>query len=363
MSKLAADHNAINLSQGFPDFPISEKLIELTVQSMKEGQNQYAPMPGLPQLRKVIAEKYAHTYGINIDYEKEITITAGATEALYSTIAALIKTGDEVIILEPAYDSYAPSVIVNGGIPVYVPLSLPDFHVDWEKVRSKISEKTCMIILNTPHNPTGAVLSSEDLDELEMIIEKHGLFILSDEVYEHLLFDGRVHQSMLKRPALRARSICVFSFGKTFHTTGWKVGYLIAADWITTEVRKVHQFITFSVNTPIQHAFAAFLSDEKNYNYLPGFFQQKRDLFLKVIEQSGFQPVGTSGTYFQLLSYREISQDNDFDMAVRMTKEYKIASIPVSVFYSTKQDDKILRFCFAKENDTLKQAGKILCRI
>jgi methionine aminotransferase len=363
MSALAAEHHAINLSQGFPDFPVSEKLVELTRKAMKEGHNQYAPMQGVPALRKMIADKHGKANGIRIDPETEVTVTAGATEALYAAIAAVVHDDDEVVILEPCFDSYEPAILLNGGVPVPVHLAQPDFHIDWQKVRDNISERTRLLIINSPHNPTGAVLSPSDITELEKLVTDFNILILSDEVYEHLIFDGLEHQSVLKSQVLRDKSIAVYSFGKTFHVTGWKIGYSIAPEEISREIRKVHQFLTFSVNTPIQYALAEFLEDPGNYEYLPDFFQCKRDLFLEVIRESGFEPVKSSGTYFQLMSYKEMTGEHDYDLAVRLTREHGIASIPISVFYKDRTDHKLLRFCFAKEDETLKKAGELICRI
>jgi len=360
---MAQEHQAINLSQGFPDFHISDELIRLTEIAMKSGRNQYAPMAGLPQLRERIAEKKADTFNCSVDPETEITVTAGATEALFASITALVHSGDEVIIFDPAYDSYAPAVQLSGGTPVHVDLCQPDFHVDWELVGQKINSKTRLLIINTPHNPTGSVLSSQDLDELEKLVKKHSFTILSDEVYEHLIFDGLNHQSLLRRPALRARSISVFSFGKTFHATGWKIGYAIAPPELTEEIRRVHQFLTFSVNTPIQYALAEFLESKDHYESLSLFFQQKRNLFLDHISDSRFVPIASHGTYFQLLSYKNISEESDVELAVRLTCDHKIASIPISVFYKDRKDNHMLRFCFAKEDETIIKAGEILCRI
>jgi len=363
MSKMAADYHAINLSQGFPDFNVSPDLIALVERNMKFGNNQYAPMAGEPSLRKVIAGKTARLYDYLPDFETEITITAGATEGIFASIAALVKNGDEVIIFDPSYDAYAPSVLLNAGIPVRLKMKFPDFTIDWEEVKAKINRRTKLIIINTPHNPTGTVLSVKDLSHLTEIVQGNELYVLSDEVYHHIIFDGFRHESVLRYPALRERGIAVFSFGKTFHATGWKVGYCIAPREITEEIRKVHQYLTFSVNTPIQNAFADFLKRDENYDYVAGFYQEKRDLFLQYMKNSKFRPLPSRGTYFQLFSYRELFDFPDREMAEELTQKHGVAAIPISVFHENGQDDRVLRFCFAKNENTLKKAAELLCRI
>ncbi len=363
MSKLALEHKAINLSQGFPDFPVSDKLIELIHRNMREGHNQYAPSPGVPVLRKIIAEVISTTYKRPVNPETEITITDGGTEALFSVIAALVSQGDEVIVFDPAYDSYDPAIRLNGGIPVHINLSPPTFAIDWEEVRLKITSRTRMIMVNTPHNPSGAVLSETDLKTLEKIALNHGIIVLSDEVYERIIFEDITHQSVLKYPALASQSVAVFSFGKTFHATGWKIGYAVAAEPLTKEICKAHQFITFSVNTPIQLALAEYMTEPENYTQLGKFYQQKRDFFLNQIKGSSFEPLPCFGSYFQLLSYKKISDKPDMEMAEWLTKEHKLASIPVSPFYNDKTDHKLLRFCFAKKEETLEKAGQLLKRL
>ena len=363
MSKLALEHNAINLSQGFPDFPVSEKLIELIHRNMKEGHNQYAPSPGVPALRKVIADVISKTYQRPTNPETEITITDGGTEALFSVIAALVSQGDEVIVFDPAYDSYDPAIRLNGGIPVHINLSPPKFAIDWEEVKLKITSRTRMIMINTPHNPSGAILSEADLIVLEEIALNHGIIVLSDEVYERIIFEDLAHQSVLKYPALASQSVAVFSFGKTFHATGWKIGYAVAAEPLTKEIRKAHQFITFSVNTPIQLALAEYMTEPENYTQLGKFYQQKRDFFLDQIKGSSFEPLPCFGSYFQLLSYKKLSGKPDMEMAEWLTKEHKLASIPVSPFYKDRSDHRLLRFCFAKKEETLEKAGQLLKRL
>jgi len=363
MSKLANETGAINLSQGFPDFGISQELIARVNHYMKAGHNQYAPMPGIEALRKAISEKVRKDHGVFYDPNSEINITAGATQALYSAIAAFIKEEDEVIIFEPAYDSYSPAVRIHGGIVKFAQMILPDYRIDWEQARKMISGRTRMIIINSPHNPTGSVLRKEDLLQLEKLTSKTDIIILSDEVYEHLIYDNLQHESVCRYPELARRSLVVGSFGKTFHATGWKVGYIMAPENLMAEFRKVHQWVVFAVNTPIQMAIADFLTDENNYKGLSSFFQQKRDMFLNLIKTSRFRPVPSYGTYFQCLDYSQISQEHDLDFTKRLTREMKIASIPLSPFFMNGRDDKILRFCFAKKEETLQQAAEILCRI
>lgn len=363
MSKMAYEHNAINLSQGFPDFPVSSKLIELVNENMKAGHNQYAPMPGTPILRERIAQVINETYNYTPNWEKEITVTSGATEALFASITALVESGDEVIVLDPCYDSYAPVITLNGGRPVHVELEQPSYTVDWDKVKKAISVKSKAIIINTPHNPTGATLTSTDLKALESIVMDHGIFVISDEVYERIIFENIEHESVLKYPALRERGIAIYSFGKTFHATGWKTGYAIAPASITAEIRKIHQFLTFSVNTPTQLALATYMEDKSTYQKLGAFYQKKRDHFVDQLKDSRFEVLPCNGTYFQLLSYREISDKNEMEMAEHLTKKHGVASIPTSAFYEKKTDNRVLRFCFAKSEETLNKAAEILCKI
>lgn len=362
---MAADHGAINLSQGFPDFQVSSRLTGLVNEAMQKGFNQYAPMQGLPELRSAIGESLGLSYSWNGDPLEEITVTAGATEALFSCISALIGAGDEVIVFEPAYDSYLPAIELNGGHGIPILLNSQDFSIPWEKVKAAITSRTRMIMINSPHNPTGSVLSSADLEILETLAEEHDLFVLSDEVYDRIIFDSTPHESVLSYPNLRKRSAAVFSFGKTFHATGWKVGYVVAPEALSVEIRKTHQFITFCVNTSVQWALAQYLKDPKNYLRLGSFYQKKRDFFLDVITDSRFRPLPCRGTYFQTLSYDGISDMDDVTLSEKLTKENKIASIPVSVFCSpqNRTNEKLLRFCFAKGEDTLEKAGEILCKI
>jgi methionine transaminase len=363
MSKLAAENNAINLSQGFPDFNCSDELIELVNKYMKAGLNQYAPMQGVPVLRETLAQMIEELYGTQYNPDSEITITAGATQGLYTAIAALIREGDEVIIIEPAYDSYGPAIELNGGKPVYVQLKDSDYSVDWNAVKKVISRKTRMIIINTPHNPSGKVMSGKDMQQLEKLTKNTDIVILSDEVYEHMCLADEPHQSVARYPSLAERSFIVSSFGKTVHTTGWKIGYVAAPASLMAEFRKVHQFLVFTCNTPIQYALADFLKNKDNYLQVKEFYKKKRDYFIHLIKGSRFSFEPSTGTYFQLLKYDKISNEKDTDFAIRLTKENKIASIPLSVFYHEGVDNKMLRFCFAKKDETLEKAAEILCKI
>ncbi len=362
MSKMALDHDAINLSQGFPDFPIDAAIIELVHGYMREGHNQYAPMPGAPALRRSIADVVARSFDRSVDPESEITITAGATEAIFAIISAFISPGDEVIMFDPSYDSYDPAVRLNGGIPVHINMT-ETFGINWSLVESSITPATRMIMINTPHNPSGAILTADDMRELERIAVAFDLLVLSDEVYERLIFDGEVHQSVLRFAALAARSFAIFSFGKTFQATGWKVGYVVAPEILMAEVRRVHQFVVFSVNTPIQLALAEYLREPAHYLQLADAYQAKRDFFLREINGSAFRPIASRGSYFQLLSYAAISGLPDVQLAAELTQKHKVASIPVSVFYKDGSDRKLLRFCFAKKEETLAEACAILRRI
>lgn len=363
MSQMAHEFNAINLSQGFPDFPISEKLIGLVNENMKKGYNQYAPMPGVPALRQAIAEKIYDTYNVKYNPDTEITITAGATQGLFTAISALIKDEDEVIVFEPAYDSYVPAIKLNGGIPITIRLKEPDYKIDWNEVKKTITHRTKLIIINSPHNPTGAVLDESDMKNLEKITNNTDIIILSDEVYEHIIFDNLRHESVCYHPKLRERSLVMFSFGKTFHATGWKTGYCLAPENLMKEFRKAHQFVVFTCNTPVQHAIAEFLKDKENYSHIGAFYQEKRDYFLKLLKGSGFTPVTSHGTYFQLLNYSKISDAKEMDFATKLTKEHGVAAIPVSVFYNKEVNNRVLRFCFAKSNETLEKAAEKLCKI
>lgn len=363
MTQLAREYNAVNLSQGFPDFPVSEELVNLVNKYMKKGYNQYALMPGVPELRIAISKMFRKNHEVDYHPDKEINIVAGATQGLYTAISALVRKGDEVIIFEPAYDSYAPAVEVNGGIVKFVELHFPDFRIDWGKVEKLVNSRTRMIIINTPHNPTGTILYEDDLLRLERLTKGTDILVLSDEVYEHLTFDKLQHLSVCRFPGLRERSLVIGSFGKTFHATGWKLGFVLAPEILMKEFRKLHQFIVFTVNTPIQHAIAEYLGDSKHYTDLGAFFQQKRDYFLDAIKSSRFKVLPSHGTYFQLLDYSNISEEPELDFGRRLIREFGIAGVPVSSFYHNKSDNKIIRFCFAKKESTLETAAEILCKI
>jgi methionine transaminase len=356
MSSLAVEHSAINLGQGFPDYPMSSELIGLVNQYMLEGKNQYVHMNGLPQLRSAIAEKVLKLYGKEINATEEITVTPGGTYAIYTALTTVLQPGDEVIIFEPSYDSYIPNVEINGGVPVLISLKFPDYKIDWEEVRSRITPKTKMIMLNSPHNPTGAVLDKSDIAALTEIVTEHDLYILSDEVYEHLIFDNLPHESMLKYPELYKRSFVCFSFGKVYNCTGWKLGYCIAPAGMMKEFRKVHQFNCFTCNSPMQFAIADYLKKEEEYLGLGAFLQKKRDTFQQLMGGSKFKPLPSHGSYFQLYSYADISDEKEADFAIRLTKEHGVATIPVSAFYKSGVNNQVLRFCFSKKEETLRSA-------
>ncbi len=363
MSALANKHEAINLSQGFPNFDCSSRLQQLVSEAMQNGFNQYAPMPGLPSLCERLAEKNQKLYGVNINPFTEITITNGASQAIFSAITALVHAGDEVIIIEPAYDCYQPAIELCGAKTVVYETYAPDFKVDWSAFARLITPRTRMILINNPQNPSATTFDTNDWAEIEKLVEGTDIFILSDEVYEHLVFDGKPHVSIFTRKALWERTIATFSFGKTFHNTGWKVGYCAAANNIMTEIRKVHQFNVFSVTTPIQHALAKFLEDENEYLQLPNFYQTKRDLFANLLKNSRLQLIPSQGTYFQLASYANISDEPAVDFAKRLVTETGVATIPISVFYNSQHDDRIIRLCFAKTDETLHAAAERLCKL
>jgi methionine aminotransferase len=363
MTHLARAYDAVNLSQGFPDFPVSPVLIDLVGHYMKKGFNQYALMPGLPELRNAISGMFTDNHDVSYDPEAEITIVAGATQGLFTAISTFIRPGDEVIVFEPAYDSYVPAVEVNGGRVRYCRLQPPGFRINWDEVRQLANKNTRMIVINSPHNPTGTLLDREDLLELQEITSGTEILVLSDEVYEHLIFDGRQHESVCRYPELRKRSLLVGSFGKTFHATGWKVGFLLAPAELTKEFRKLHQFVVFAVNTPVQHALAAYLKEKENYRRLGTFFAKKRDLFDQALSSSRFELLPSKGTYFQLVRYDRISDETELDFGTRLIREFGIAGVPVSSFYHDRTDNKLIRFCFAKEDSTLLKAADILCKI
>lgn len=363
MSALAKEENALNLSQGFPDFSCPDALSSYVNEAMKAGQNQYAPMAGLLSLREKIAEKTEALYAAVYHPESEITITAGATQAIFTAIQAIVHYGDEILIFEPAYDCYGPAVELAGGVCKYVPLHPPSYQIDWEAVKKLCSKNTKLIILNTPHNPTGTALAEEDMQKLEKLVSGTDIVVLSDEVYEHILFDGKRHESVCRYPGLAERSFVVSSFGKTYHVTGWKLGYVVAPENLMAEFRKVHQYNVFCVNHPMQVAVTKFLDNKDHYLGLSAFYEEKRNLFLEALKGARFGMEASMGTYFQNLNYSTITDEADTDFAVRLTKEFKIASIPLSVFYRDGFDHKMLRFCFAKENETLLKAAEILCKI
>jgi methionine aminotransferase len=368
MSQLATDCKAINLSQGFPSFEPPAELIDRIDHYLRSGANQYAPMPGVPALRRAIAQKTMQVQGRDLDAESEVTICTGATEGLFSAIQAIVRSGDEVIVFDPAYDAYEPAVTLAGGRTVHVPLAISDdgfdFSIDWQRLADALNDKTRLVIINFPHNPTGAILSREDLAQLAELLRGTGAFLLSDEVYEHIVFDGTPHVSVLCVDELWERSFVVSSFGKTYHATGWKVGYCMAPAELTTEFRKVHQFTTFAVNTPVQHALADYLqSDPAFYRRLPAFYQQKRDLFCRLLEDSRFRLHPARSTFFQIVDYADITGDDDVELAKRWTEEIGVASIPLSVFCAQPFTGNRLRFCFAKDDDTLARACEKLSRL
>jgi len=357
MTRLAVEHGAINLSQGFPDFACDPQLIDAVYRHMQAGDNQYAPMPGVLALREALAAKIHRLYGAGYDPVTELTVTSGATEALFDIISAFVRTGDEVILFEPCYDAYVPVVRLNGGIPRFVTLRAPDYRIDWAEVRGLLSPRTRLLIVNSPHNPTGSILQADDLRELAGALDGSGVIVLSDEVYEHIVFDGARHESLARHPALRERTCVVSSFGKTYHTTGWKVGYIAAPQALTAEIQRVHQFVTFATNTPAQHAFAEFTRRRAHYDDLAAFYQEKRDRFLTLLAGSRFTPVASRGTYFQILDYSAISTEEDAAFAMRLLKEHGVASIPTSAFLYNSEAPRVLRFCFAKKDETLEQAA------
>ena len=363
MSQLANEQGAVNLGQGFPDYPMHKELIELVYQSMQQGHNQYTHMNGLPLLREKLSQKMYDLYNAVIDPDQQITITPGGTYAIYTALTALLSPGDEVIVFEPAYDSYIPNIELNGGIPVLISLQYPDYSIPWDEVKLKITHKTKLIMINSPHNPTGAVLTDHDIQQLKKITENTGIFILSDEVYEHLIYDGYSHLSILRYPELFMRSYVCFSFGKTYHCTGWKLGYCVAPSEMMAAFRKIHQFNCFTCDTPKQVALATFLENKDAYLGLGQALQEKRDYFRLLMKETPFSCIPSHGSYFECYSYSGYSDEADMDLAIRLTKEYKIATIPVSAFYKNGEDNKVLRFCFAKNRTTLEKAVAGLNRI
>ncbi|MFT4174715.1 MAG: methionine aminotransferase [Rhodocyclaceae bacterium] len=364
MSQLAAELGAINLSQGFPDYPCDPALLDALARAAHEGHNQYAPMAGLPALRQGIAAKIAASRGVQVDADSEITVTAGATQAIFTAIAAVLHAGDEALVLDPSYDSYAPAIRAQGAVPVHVPLSGPDFAVDWARVEAAVTPRTRMILVNNPNNPATSVFSRDDIEALAALVVRHDLYVMADEVYEHLVYDGLVHHSALSHPALRARSFVVYSFGKTYHATGWKIGYCVAPPALTTEFRKLHQFLVFCVHHPSQRALAEHLADPTRWQGLPAFFEAKRDLLAQGLRAAGFELVPSRSTYFQLARYDALRDDlGDQAFARWLTETAGVACIPVSAFYADGRDERVVRFCFAKRDDTLRAASDRLAAL
>ena len=356
MSQLAVEHGAVNLGQGFPDFPMDHALTDLVAKAMSDNFNQYSPMAGNALLRERLAEKTAFLYQTKLDPNSQITITPGGTVAIYSALTTVLNPGDEVIVFEPAYDCYIPAIELNGAKPILISLAYPDYSIPWDLVKEKINSRTRMMIINTPHNPTGAVLSENDITQLRSIVAGTNILILSDEVYEHLIFDGITHQSILRYPDLLERSFVCFSFGKTYHCTGWKLGYCISSPDLMKEFRKVYQFNAFCCDTPKQVGIAEFIQDKNAYLTLSGFIQKKRDYFRELMQTTPFTCIPSHGSYFECYSYANFSKENDMDLAVRLTKDYGITAVPVSAFYKNGEDNKVLRFCFAKKETTLERA-------
>ncbi|HMM57898.1 MAG TPA: pyridoxal phosphate-dependent aminotransferase [Rudaea sp.] len=364
MSQLATQHKAINLGQGFPDFDGPQALRDALAAAMNSGKNQYAPMTGVPKLREQIALKTERLYGRKVSADTEITVTSGATEALFAAIAAVVHTGEEVIVLDPCYDSYEPAIELAGGRAVHIPLRLPGFSVDWQRVKDAITPRTRVILINSPHNPSGAVLAASDLEILAEIVRGTEIFVLSDEVYEHIIFDGLAHQSVLRHAELAARSFVISSFGKTYHCTGWKVGYCIAPPQLSAEFRKVHQYLTFCTFSPAQWAFADMLeSDPQHYLDLPAFYQAKRDRFRALLAPSKFKLLPVNGAYFQVVEYSDLSKADDLNFSEWLVREAGVAAIPVSAFYETPPDARLVRLCFAKSDETLAAAAERLCKL
>lgn len=364
MSQLALEHKAVNLGQGFPDFDPPQELRDALARAMNEGRNQYAPMSGIPKLREQIALQTERLYGRRVSADTEVTVTSGATEAIFAAIAASVHAGDEVIVLDPCYDCYEPAIALAGAHTVHVPLTLPDFAVDWQRVRDEITPKTRLIIVNSPHNPSGAVFAQRDLDELADIVATHGLLVLSDEVYEHIIFDGRAHMSVSRKPELAERSFVIGSFGKTWHCTGWKVGYCVAPKLLTAEFRKVHQYLTFCTFQPAQWAFAEAMENHPDHaGELATFYQGKRDRFRELLARSRFRLPPVCGSYFQLADFSAIRDSDDLNFCEWLVREAGVAAIPVSAFYETAPEARLIRFCFAKNDDTLQAAAERLCRL
>ena len=363
MSRLALEHGAINLSQGFPDFDCAPELVEAVARYMREGNNQYAPMPGVIALREALARKIERLYGRRYDPATEITITSGATEAIFDTLTALVHPGDEVLLFQPAYDSYVPAIQLSGGTPVFVTLRPPDYRIDWDAARRALTPRTRAIVLNSPHNPTGMILTSDDMRELSHLLDQTDAIVVSDEAYEHIIFDGARHESMSRYPAIAERAIVIGSFAKTFHTTGWKIGWAAAPKALSAEVQSIHQWVTFAVNGAIQLAYAEFLANDPECRGVSTFYQRKRDLFLSLIKESRFRPLPCRGTFFQMVDYSAISSDRDTEVAMWLLKEHGVASIPPSSFLYGVDGGPILRLCFAKRDETLERAAERLRKV
>lgn len=363
MTRLANEHGAINLSQGFPDFDCAPELVEAIARYMRAGHNQYAPMTGVQALREALATKIERLYGKRYDPDTEITITSGATEGLFSTITALVRPGDEVILFQPCYDSYAPAVRLNGGTPVFVTLRFPEYRIDWDEVRRALTPRTRLLLLNSPHNPTGTMVSADDMRTLAELLDGGNVVVVGDEVYEHIIFDGRRHESLARYPELADRSVVISSFGKTYHATGWKVGYCAAPQALSAEIQRVHQFVTFSVNAAIQQMYAEVVARDPLADGLASFYQAKRDRFLQLIAGSRFRPLPCEGTYFQLLDYAAITTERDTDFALRLLREHGVAAIPTSAFLEGEAPGPVLRFCFAKRDETLERAAAKLRQV
>jgi methionine aminotransferase len=363
MSRLADELGAINLGQGFPDFNTAPELVDAVARCMREGHNQYAPMHGLMVLREALSRKVERLYGRRYDPATEILVTSGATEALFSTLTALVRPGDEVLLFQPAYDSYTPGVQLSGGIPILVTLRGPDFRVDWDEVRRVVSPRTRVIVINSPHNPTGTILDDADMRELAAVLQHTAAFVVSDEVYEHIVFDGATHASAARYPAIADRAVVISSFGKTYHTTGWKVGYCCAPQSLLALVAGVHQWVTYAVNTPVQRAYAEFVSRDPACESVTRFYQSKRDTFLGLIRNSRFSPLPCRGTFFQLIDYSAITRERDSDFALRLVREHGVASIPLSPFLAGVDPGPVLRFCFAKRDETLAAAAERLAKV
>jgi len=363
MTRLAAEHGALNLAQGFPDFDCDPDLVAAVGAHMKRGNNQYAPMQGVLALREALALKIQRVYGARYDPATEITVTSGATEAMFCAISAFVRPGDEVVLVEPCYDSYVPAVRLNGGRPVFVTLRYPDYRLDWDEVRRALSTRTRLVVLNSPHNPTGQILSDDDLHRLAALLDGTSVLVLSDEVYEHVVFDGAAHQSVARLPELASRSLVVSSFGKTYHTTGWKIGYLAAPAALSAEVQRIHQYVTFASHTPSQLAYAEFTRARTDYGDVGAFYERKRDLFVSLLARSRFKPVPCHGTYFQLLDYSAVTREHDRTFALRLLREHLVAAIPTSAFLYASEAPPVLRFCFAKKDETLEAAADRLRRV